>query len=223
MPTAFDPLIRRHARLPMSLLALVGVICALTLVNPEAGRASWLLEVTPGLLGVLALVLSFRRVPLTHWAYFGVFLHVLILIYGGYYTYALTPLGNWAKEAFHWQRNHYDRVGHLALGFFPYFVIKEVLLAVTPLRRGGWFTFLVLSVILAIGAFWEIIEWWVTVLVASDVGQAFLGSQGDVWDAQWDMLLALVGAMVAGVSLGRMHDRILEKHRAELARSSLLP
>ena len=102
-------------------------------------------------------------------------------------------------------------------------MIKEVLLAVTPLRRGGWFTFLVLSVILAIGAFWEIMEWWVTVLVASDVGQAFLGSQGDVWDAQWDMLLALVGAMVAGVSLGRMHDRILEKHRAELARSSLLP
>ncbi len=223
MPTALDPLIRRHARLPLSLLALLGVICALTLVKPDAGRTSWLLEVGPGLLGVLALVLSFRRVPLTHWAYFGVFLHVLILIYGGYYTYALTPLGNWAKETFHWQRNNYDRVGHLALGFFPYFVIKEVLLAVTPLRRGGWFTFLVLSVILAIGAFWEILEWWVTVLVASDVGQAFLGSQGDVWDAQWDMLLALVGAMGAALFFGRAHDRSWGKLQDELGRKPLLP
>ncbi|MDX2051320.1 MAG: DUF2238 domain-containing protein [Polyangiaceae bacterium] len=201
--------LRAHSKFPLVLLALLAILCAATLWAPPAGRVSWMLEVTPGLFGVLALGLSFRRLPLTHLAYLGVFFHVLILIYGGYYTYALTPLGNWAKLAFDWQRNHYDRVGHLALGFFPYFVIREVLLGVTPLRRGGWFTFLIFSVVLAIAAFWEILEWWVTVLVASDVGQAFLGSQGDVWDAQWDMLLAVVGAGLAQVSLGRVHDRAL--------------
>lgn len=201
--------LKQHARLPMSLLLTLAFLCVATLWAPPAGRVSWLLEVTPGLLGLVALAVSFRRLPLTHLAYCGVFVHVLILIYGGYYTYALTPLGDWAKEAFHWQRNHYDRVGHLALGFFPMFVIKEVLLAVTPLRRGGWFSFIVLSIVLAAAAFWELLEWWVTLAVASDVGQAFLGSQGDEWDAQWDMFLALVGAGLAMVCLGRVHDRAL--------------
>lgn len=207
--TALDTVLKRHARLPLGLLFVLALVSAATLWDPPAGRVSWLLEVIPGLLGVAALALSFRRLPLTHLAYVGVFLHVLILIYGGYYTYALTPLGDWAKDAFGWQRNHYDRVGHVALGLFPAFVIKEVLLEVTPLKRGGWFYFLILCVVLAVAAFWELLEWWVTLLVAGDVGQAFLGSQGDVWDAQWDMFLALVGAMVALGAFGRAHDRAL--------------
>jgi putative membrane protein len=98
-------------------------------------------------------------------------------------------------------------VGHLALGVFPCLTIREVLLRRTPLQRGGWLVFLVLSVVLAIAAFWELLEWWVALLAAPDVGQAFLGSQGDVWDAQWDMLLALVGAAVTLTFAGRMHDR----------------
>ena len=189
--------LRRHARLPLRLLALLALICALTLWAPVAGRTSWFLEVGPGLALVATLIALYPRLPLSHFVYVGTFLHVLILIYGGYYTYAATPLGNWAKEAFGLARNHYDRVGHLALGVFPAFLIKEILLRRTPLPKGGWLFFLTCSVVLAFAAFWELLEWWVTLLAASDVGQAFLGSQGDIWDAQWDMLLALIGALLA--------------------------
>ena len=101
--------------------------------------------------------------------------------------------------------------GNFALGFFPVCIIKEVLLRVTPLRRGGWFTFIVLSVVLAIAAFYEFIEWWSTYVFASDVGQAFLGSQGDPWDAQWDMFLGLVGGAVGLIVLGRVHDRSMAR------------
>lgn len=196
-------------RLPQVLLLLLALICAATVWSPPAGRTSWLLEVGPGLAGVAVLLGTARRFPMSRLVYVCVFLHVLILIYGGVYTYAETPLGNWAKDAFDLERNHYDRVGHFALGFFPAFAIREVLLRRTGLWRGGWLVFTILSVVLAIGAFWELVEWWTTLVVASDVGQAFLGSQGDVWDAQWDMALALVGAAVALAVLSRQHDRSL--------------
>lgn len=193
-------------RAPAALLGLLAVICVATVWDPPAGRTSWLLEVGPGLAGVAVLVATARRFPMSRLVYGCVFVHVLILIYGGVYTYAETPLGNWAKEAFDLSRNHYDRVGHLALGVFPAFVIREVLLRRTPLVRGGWLYFLVLSVVLAIAAFWELLEWWTTLVVASDVGQAFLGSQGDIWDAQWDMFLALLGAAAVLPLFGRAHD-----------------
>src|SRR6185436_4274446 len=138
----------------------------------------------PGLLGVAVLVAIYPRFPMSRLVYVCVFMHMLILIYGGYYTYANTPLGNWAKSAFGLSRNHYDRIDHLALGFFPALTIREVLLRQTPLRPGGWLYFIVVSIALAIGAFWEFVEWWTTLIVAGDVGTAFLGSQGDPWDAQ---------------------------------------
>jgi putative membrane protein len=200
---------RSHAQLPLILLGLLAVISALTLWAPPAGRFSWVLEAGPGLLMIAVFGALYRRFPLTHLVYVGMFVHVLILIYGGVYTYAHTPLGDWARDTFHLSRNHYDRIGHLALGFFPGLTIREVLLRRTPLVRGGWLTFLVLSVVLAIGAFWEILEWWATLVLAADTGQAFLGSQGDVWDAQWDMLLALVGAAISLPLLGKIHDRQL--------------
>jgi putative membrane protein len=196
-----------YFRIPLVLLSVVAVVCIATVVDPPAGRTNWLLEVGPGLAGIIVLIGLYRRFPMSHMVYFFVFLHMFILIYGGYYTYAETPLGNWAKEVFGFSRNHYDRVGHVALGVFPAFIIREVLLRNTPLRRGGWLYFIVISVVLAVAAFWELLEWWVTLLVASDVGSAFLGSQGDIWDAQWDMLLALIGAMVALPILSRLHDR----------------
>jgi putative membrane protein len=206
-----SPALRAHARLPLILLGVLALVCIATVWAPPAGRTSWFLEVGPGLLMVGTLAALYRSMPLSHFVYVCVLLHVLILIYGGYYTYALTPLGNWAKEAFGLSRNHYDRVGHLALGVFPAFLIKEILLRKTPLQRGGWLFFLVCSVVLAFAAFWELLEWWVTLIVASDVGQAFLGSQGDVWDAQWDMVLALLGALVVLPLLGRFHERSLAK------------
>jgi putative membrane protein len=202
---------RAHARLPLLLIGILAAVCVATFWAPPAGRTSWLLEVGPGLLEIAILFAVYRRFPMSHWVYACVFLHVLVLIYGGYYTYARTPLGNWAKEAFDLGRNHYDRVGHVALGVFPVFLVREVLLRRTPLQRGAWLNFLVLCVILALAAFWELLEWWTTLLVAPDVGEAFLGSQGDVWDAQWDMVLALVGAAVALPAFARLHDRSMQR------------
>src|ERR1041384_5795400 len=181
--------LRRHARLPLALLGLLALICALTLWSPPAGRTSWFLEVGPGLIEVGVLAAVYRRLPLSHLVYVAIFLHLQILIYGGYYTYALTPLGNWAKAAFHLSRNHYDRVGHLALGVVPSLLTREILLRSTPLKPGGWLFFLVCAVVLAFAAFWELLEWWTAVLAAPDDGTAFLGSQGGVWGAQWDLVL----------------------------------
>jgi putative membrane protein len=174
------------------------------------------------LLEIAVLAALYRRLPVSHLVYVAIFLHLLILIYGGYYTYALTPLGNWAKETFHLARNHYDRIGHVALGVVPSLLTREVLLRSTPLKRGGWLFFLVCAVVLAFAAFWELLEWWTALLAAPDVGIAFLGSQGDVWDAQWDMLLALLGALVTLPLAARAHDRSMAKVPASrLARGGL--
>jgi putative membrane protein len=200
-----------YARLPLALLGVLALISLATLWNPPAGRVSWILEVGPGLAMVAVLGAVYSRFPVSHFVYVCVFLHIQILIYGGYYTYAMTPLGNWAKETFDLSRNHYDRVGHLALGVFPCFLIREVLLRRTPLVRGGWLYFLVLCVVLAIAAFWELLEWWATLVLAPETGQAFLGSQGDVWDAQWDMVLALIGAAIVLPIFSRWHDRSMAR------------
>lgn len=198
-------------KLPLALLAVLSLILIASVWDPPAGRFSWLLEVGPGIAGIAVLVAVYRRFPMSHFVYGCVFVHVLILNYGGIYTYAETPLGNWARDAFDLSRNHYDRIGHIALGVFPAFIVREVLLRRTPLERGGWLYFLIVSVVLAIAAFWELIEWWTTLLVASDVGAAFLGSQGDIWDAQWDMFLAQLGAMLAIPLLAKAHDRSMAK------------
>lgn len=212
---AFQPVAlrgtRAHAKLPLTLLAVLSVILVASVWNPPAGRFSWVLEVGPGIAGIAVLIAVYRRFPMSHFVYWCVFVHVLILNYGGIYTYAETPLGNWVRDTFELSRNHYDRVGHVALGVFPAFITREVLLRRTPLQRGGWLYFLTVSVILAIAAFWELLEWWVALIVASDVGTAFLGSQGDIWDAQWDMLLAQLGAMIAIPMLARTHDRSMER------------
>lgn len=200
-----------YFRAPMVLLALVVLLTIATGWAPPAGRLNWFLEVIPGLAGIAVLVAIARRFPMSLFVYLCCFAHMCVLFYGGYYTYAETPLGNWFKTAFDLSRNHYDRVGHVALGVFPAFVIREVLLRRTPLQRGGWLYFIVVSIVLAVAAFWELLEWWVTLLVASDVGQAYLGSQGDVWDAQWDMLLALLGAMAVLPLLSGAHDRSMAR------------
>lgn len=196
------------------LLVAVLVISAASLPLSPAGPKSWALEVVPGLLLVAWMVATRRSIPLSNLVYIGTFVHVLVLVYGGMYTYAETPLGNWAKEAFHLSRNHYDRIGHFALGFFPALFTREILLRKTPLREGGWLSFLVWCVVFAAGAFWELLEWWTTLVVAGDVGHAFLGSQGDVWDAQWDMFLVGVGSLFALLFLRRAHDRSMAQVHA---------
>lgn len=137
---------------------------------------------------------------------------MIILIIGGHYTYAEMPLFNWLKEVFNLSRNYYDRVGHFVQGFVPAIIAREVLLRKTTLKKGKMLFFIVLSICLAISAFYELIEWWVA--IASGEGEAaiaFLATQGDIWDTQWDMFLALIGAFLAQILLSRLHDRELKK------------
>jgi putative membrane protein len=173
--------------------------------------ATWWLEVTPVLIAVPVLVVTYRRFPLTPLAYVLVSLHAIILLIGGHYTYAEVPLFNWLRDALSLTRNHYDRVGHLAQGFVPAILAREILLRKSPLRGGGWLFFLVCCVCLAISAFYELIEWWAALLTSPETGTAFLGTQGDAWDTQWDMFLALVGSVAAQWSLSRFHQAQLDR------------
>ena len=172
-------------------------------------RLTWWLEVAPVLVVVPLLVATYRRFPLSRLLYRLIFVHAVILMVGGHYTYAHVPLGFWMEQAFGFARNHYDRIGHLAQGFIPAIAAREILLRVTPLRRGKMLFFLSTCVVLAVSAFYELVEWWVAVAIGMSA-QEFLGTQGDVWDTQWDMFLALLGALAALTLLRRWHDRSLE-------------
>ncbi len=171
-------------------------------------RLTWVLEVSPILLGVPVLILTWRRFPLTSLAYVLIFVHALVLMVGGHYTYERVPLGFWIERALHLGRNDYDRIGHFAQGFVPAILTREVLLRRSPLVPGKWLFFLVTAVCLAISAAYELFEWGAAVTLGSGA-DAFLATQGDPWDTQWDMLTALVGAVVAQLSLVRVHDRQL--------------
>jgi len=172
-------------------------------------RFTWLLEIAPILIGVPILIATRRRFPLTPLAYRLILLHAIILMVGGRYTYAEVPVGFWVRDALGLARNHYDRLGHFAQGFVPAILTREILLRRTPLRRGRWLFFLVTCVCLAISAVYEFVEWW-TAVATGEAATAFLGTQGDPWDTQWDMFLALIGALTAQLTLPRVHDRQLE-------------
>jgi putative membrane protein len=195
-------------REPLTLLAAIAAILVYSGLDPVADRLTWLLETLPVMLGLVILPLTYRRFPLTPLLYRLLALHAVILIVGGHYTYAEVPLGNWLRDALDLSRNHYDRVGHLAQGFVPAILAREILLRLTPLRTGGWLFFIVACICLAFSAFYEMIEWW-TALISGDAAEAFLGTQGDHWDTQWDMFLALIGALSSQLLLARRHDREL--------------
>ena len=171
-------------------------------------RLTWMLEVVWVAVGLPLVAWTWGRFPLSRLLSWLLVVHALILIYGGAHTYALTPLGLWAMETFDMARNHYDRIGHLAQGFIPAILARELLLRRTPLQRGGWLFYLVLAAALSFSAFFEMIEWWAALVWGGDA-DAFLATQGDVWDTQWDMFLALCGALVAQFGLSRVHDRHL--------------
>jgi len=196
-------------------LLLIATIVALIVSRIGALEPStWLLEIAPILIVAPILILTARRFPLTPLVYRLLFVHALILMLGGHYTYAKVPLGFWAQDAFGLARNHYDRLGHLAQGFVPAMLAREVLLRRSPLQRGKWLGFLVVCVCLALSATYELIEWLAAVLGGS-AADAFLGTQGDVWDTQWDMFMALIGATSALVLLSRVHDRQIVRLAAD--------
>lgn len=171
---------------------------------------TWILETFPAFIGLAVLLLTYRRFPLTSMVYVLVFLHALILLVGGHYTYAEVPLFNWIRDSFHLARNHFDRVGHFAQGFVPAIIAREILLRRTALRPGGWLNYIVLSCCLAISAMYELLEWRVSV-ATGEAADAFLGTQGDPWDTQQDMATCLVGAIAALLSLSLWHDRQLRR------------
>ncbi|HEU5304585.1 MAG TPA: DUF2238 domain-containing protein [Gemmatimonadales bacterium] len=191
----------------IALLALVLAVLVWSGINPH-DRFTWFLEVAPVLLAVPALVYVYPRFRFTPLVYTLMALHAVILMVGGKYTYAEVPFGFWMQEAFGFARNHYDRIGHFAQGFVPAMVAREILLRKSPLRESRWLPFVVISFCLAFSAFYELIEFW-TASATGEAAEAFLGTQGDPWDTQWDMMLALLGSITALVSLSRRHDRQL--------------
>ncbi|HWT29234.1 MAG TPA: DUF2238 domain-containing protein [Methylophilaceae bacterium] len=191
------------------LLATLAAVFIWSLVRPHDGF-TWLLEAFPVIIGLPILLLTYRRFPFSRLAYGLLLLHAVILLVGAHYTYAEMPLFNWLRDSYDLDRNYYDRLGHLAQGFIPAIVVREILLRQSPLKPGKWLAFVVLSICLAISALYEMLEWWVAVASGSDA-VAFLATQGDVWDTQWDMFLCLLGAIASLTLLSHRHDRSLTR------------
>jgi putative membrane protein len=173
-------------------------------------RFTWWLEIAPGLAGVAILLATYRRFEFTTFCYALIALHICVLCVGGHYTYARVPLFDWLRPIFGWQRNHYDRLGHFLQGFVPALIAREMFLRLELVNRKKWIPFLVVSVCLAISAFYELVEWWMA-LISGSAANDFIGSQGDVWDTQSDMLMALIGAVCALMFFSTLHDRALRK------------
>jgi len=199
----------RRDREAVILLAVALLAVVVSGIGPY-DRLTWFMEVLPILVAVPILAASYRRFPLTPLVYRLILFHALILALGAHYTYARVPVGLWLQEAFELSRNHYDRLGHLAQGFIPAMVAREILLRVTPLRPGKMLFFLVVCVCLAASACYEFLEWWAALLYGESA-TAFLAMQGDVWDTQKDMVFALLGAVAAQLLLGRRHDAALAR------------
>lgn len=173
-------------------------------------RLTWLLETLPVMIGAVIVLWTWRQFPLTPLLYRLLVLHAAILVLGGHYTYAHVPLGFWVQDLFDLSRNHYDRLGHFAQGFVPAILVREVLLRTSPLEGSRWVSVVAVSAALAFSAFYELIEWWGALALGASA-EAFLGTQGDVWDTQWDMFMALTGATTALVTLSRIHDQQLRQ------------
>jgi len=169
-------------------------------------RLTWVLEAGPAIIGLLVMAQSRRLFPLTPLLYFWVLLHCIVLMVGAKYTYAEVPLFDSISKIFGWERNNYDKVGHFMQGFVPALLAREILLRKKLVNANGWRNFIILSICLAFSAFYELIEWWAALLIGEDA-DAFLGTQGYVWDTQSDMAWALLGASVCLITLKKSHDR----------------
>ncbi len=198
-----------NKRLQISLLLVLAVVALWSAMKPH-DYFTWCLEVFPIAIALPILVVSHEKLPLTSLIYCLICVHAIVLLVGGHYTYAEVPIGDWAKETFHLSRNHYDRFGHFMQGFVPAMIGRELLLRTSPLKSGKWLVVILLLSCLGISAIYELIEW-ITAVTTGDSADAFLGTQGDVWDTQEDMATALIGAATALITLSRYHDRQLAK------------
>jgi putative membrane protein len=178
-------------------------------IEPK-GYFIWILEVLPALIGLVILAFTYRKFPLTPLLYTLILIHCVILMVGGHYTYAEVPLFDTIKPWFGFERNNYDRVGHLAQGFVPAIIAREILIRLEVVKGANWRNLFIVSVCLAFSAFYELIEWFVAAMTGT-AAEDFLATQGDVWDTQSDMALALLGAILALLLLSRWHDKQLER------------
>lgn len=194
---------------PVILLVLTLLVLGWSAINPH-DYPTWWLEVLPVFIALPFLLWTRTSFPLTDLLYRLIFLHAVILIVGGHYTYALVPAGFQVQDLFGFERNHYDRLGHFVQGLEPAILAREILLRKNVVRRGGWLVLFVISICLAFSAFYELIEWFVAT-VSAEAAESFLGTQGDVWDTQWDMFMCLCGAMAALAVFSKVHDGQLER------------
>jgi putative membrane protein len=187
------------------LLLLILVLFTWSAINPLE-QFTWFLEVLPAILGIMVLVVTFNRFRFTQFVYILIFLHCAILIIGGHYTYAEVPLFDWIQETFNQTRNNYDKVGHFAQGFVPAMITRELLIRENVVNSKGWLNFIVVCIAMAISMTYEFIEWAVS-LGTGEGGDAFLGTQGYIWDTQSDMLYASIGSIIALVIFGKYHTK----------------
>ena len=195
------------ARREPAVLLLLGILTLAWSGIAPKDRAVWLMEVFPAIAGGVVLSLTGRRFPMTPLTYRLIFVFSLVLMVGGKYTYAEVPAGFWVRDLLHLKRNHFDRLGHFLQGVIPAILTREMLVRCTPLRPGKALFWICSSVALAVSAGYELIEWQSAIWTAPEQGTAFLGTQGDEWDAQKDMLMALIGSLTAQLAFGRIHDR----------------
>jgi len=200
---------RKPSAYELVLLGSMVVLLVWSGIHPH-DRFTWWLEVAPIFIGVPALILLYPRLRLTPLVYTLIWVHCGILMLGGHYTYAQVPLGFWMERWFGFTRNHYDRIGHLAQGFIPAMLAREIFIRRSPLAGSRWLPFMVVCFCLAFSAFYELVEFW-TALAEGSAATDFLGTQGDPWDTQWDMMLALIGAIVSLLLLSRVQDRQLAR------------
>ena len=191
----------------LALLATFLVILIWSGINPK-DHFIWFLEVAPAIIGAVVLVAIYPKTKLTMLVYCLIWLHALVLMLGGHWTYSEMPLFSWLRDEYGLARNYYDRVGHIMQGFVPAIIAREILLRNSVVKGRGWLFFIVTAICLAVSAFYEFIEWWVAIASGSAADE-FLATQGDIWDTQWDMFLALSGAIASQILLGRWHERQL--------------
>lgn len=200
-------MLKKHTLKTYFVLFLVGLI--LSAMQPKE-YFTWFLEVLPAIVGLLILLFTFKKFQFTNFTYFFILLHCLILFIGGHYTYAEVPLFDWIKEIFDQTRNNYDKVGHFAQGFVPAMIVRELFIRKNVIANRSFFNFIIVSICLAISAAYEWIEWWVSISTG-DGGDAFLGTQGYVWDTQSDMLLATIGAICMVLFFSKSQDNSISK------------
>ena len=193
-----------------SMLAVFFVTLIWSITNPKEGFTCFL-EIIPAIIGILVLTFTFKKFRFTNFTYLLILVHCIILFVGGHYTYAEVPLFDYIREVFHQSRNNYDKVGHFAQGLVPAMIIRELFIRKKVISNKSFFNFIIVSICLSISAAYEWIEWWVS-LATGDGGDAFLGTQGYVWDTQSDMLFATIGAIVGLILFSKIQDKqILNK------------